>query len=174
MVDVGSKAETARVARAAGSIRMHPDTLTRIPNRRAFDEVAAIEFERSRRGGVMALLVIDIDHFKRFNDEHGHRIGDQALVVVGSILKSFADEMKQLEDREIFSARYGGEEFAVTLLDVAKNEAEELADIIRRKIERYNFVIRDPDGQILAAGTRDLASSGILAADDPVRVVAPR
>lgn len=138
------------------------DALTSIANRRAFDEyiaraVGTAVKERRR----LSLFMCDIDHFKRFNDEHGHRIGDQALVVVGSILRGFAEEMKQLEDRDIFPARYGGEEFAVTLLDVEKDEAEELADIIRRKIERYNFVIRDPDGQILAAGIKINVSIGV-------------
>ncbi len=138
------------------------DALTAIPNRRAFDEHIGRNIAVADQGQrQLSLFMLDIDHFKRFNDEHGHRIGDQALVVVGSILKGFADEMKQLEDREIFPARYGGEEFAVTLLDVAKNEAEELADIIRRKIERYNFVIRDPDGQILAAGIKINVSIGV-------------
>ena len=138
------------------------DSLTSIANRRAFDEqMGRVVAEAVAKGHRLSLFMCDIDHFKRFNDEHGHRIGDQALVVVGSILRGFAEEMKQLEDRDIFPARYGGEEFAVTLVDVAKNEATELADIIRRKIERYNFVIRDPDGQILAAGIKINVSIGV-------------
>jgi diguanylate cyclase (GGDEF)-like protein len=151
------------------------DALTAIPNRRAFDEHISRDIALSVAGKRrLSLFMLDIDHFKRFNDEHGHRIGDQALVVVGSILKSFAEEMKQLEDRDIFPARYGGEEFAVTLLDVAKSEAEELAEIIRRKIERYNFVIRDPDGQILAAGIKINVSIGVaeLLEDCPTPAVA--
>lgn len=146
------------------------DALTAISNRRAFDEHMSRTVPLSilqRRP--LSLFMIDIDHFKRFNDEHGHRIGDQALVVVGAILKGFAEEMKQLENRDIFPARYGGEEFAVTLFDIGKSEAEELADIIRRKIERYNFVIRDPDGQILSAGIKINVSIGVaeLLADCP-------
>jgi diguanylate cyclase (GGDEF)-like protein len=138
------------------------DSLTGIRNRRAFDDhirqaVDAAVANRQR----LSLFMCDIDHFKRFNDEHGHRIGDQALAVVGTILKGFADEFKQLEDRDIFAARYGGEEFAVTLADIEKGEATELAEIIRRKIERYNFVIRDPDGQILAGGIKIKVSIGV-------------
>lgn len=147
------------------------DGLTGIHNRRAFDAhigraVARAVAERRP----LSLFMCDIDHFKRFNDEHGHRIGDQALVVVGSILKGFAEEMKQLEDRDIFPARYGGEEFTVALADIEKDEAEELAEIIRRKIERYNFVIRDPDGQILASGIKINVSIGVaeLLTDCPV------
>lgn len=138
------------------------DALTSIPNRRAFDEHIAKAVTRSEGfQRPLSLFMCDIDHFKRFNDEHGHRIGDQALVVVGSILKGFAEEMKQLEDRDIFPSRYGGEEFAVTLADVGKEEAMELAEGIRRKIERYNFVIRDPDGQILASGIKINVSIGV-------------
>ena len=138
------------------------DALTGIFNRRAFNEhIGKRVAESVRARQPMSLFMCDIDHFKHFNDEHGHRIGDQALAVVGGILKSFAEEFKQLEDRDIFPARYGGEEFAVTLADTGKNEAVELAEIIRSKIERYNFVIRDPDGQILATGIKIKVSIGV-------------
>lgn len=138
------------------------DALTGIHNRRAFDEhIGQAVAEAGREKCRLSLFMCDIDHFKRFNDEHGHRIGDQALVVVGAILKGFAEEMKQLEDRDLFPARYGGEEFVVALANTGKEESEELADIIRRKIERYNFVIRDPDGQILASGIKINVSIGV-------------
>jgi diguanylate cyclase (GGDEF)-like protein len=138
------------------------DALTGIHNRRAFDSHIGKAVDHAvAEGQPLSLFMCDIDFFKRFNDEHGHRIGDQALVVVGSILKGFAEEIKQLEDRDIFPARYGGEEFAVTLADIGKDEAEELAEIIRRKIERYNFVIRDPDGQILVGGIKINVSIGV-------------
>ena len=146
------------------------DALTGIHNRRAFDSHIGKAVDHAvAEGQPLSLFMCDIDFFKRFNDEHGHRIGDQALVVVGSILKGFAEEIKQLEDRDIFPARYGGEEFAVTLADIGKDEAEELAEIIRRKIERYNFVIRDPDGQILVGGIKINVSIGVaeLLADCP-------
>lgn len=138
------------------------DALTGIANRRSFDDrMRRAVAEAVANGRRLSFLMCDIDHFKRFNDDHGHRIGDQALVVVGAILRGFAEEVKQLENRDIFPARYGGEEFAVTLVDFDKNEAEELAEIIRRKIERYNFVIRDPDGQILSSGIKITVSIGV-------------
>jgi len=131
------------------------DALTGIHNRRAFDEHIRTMVDKAvREHQRLSIFMCDIDHFKKFNDEHGHRIGDQALAVVGGILKGFAEECKQLEDRNIFPARYGGEEFVVTLAGTNKDEALELAEIIRHKIERYNFVIRDPDGQILASASR--------------------
>lgn len=138
------------------------DALTGIHNRRAFDGHIQRTVEKAvGEQRHLSLFMCDIDHFKRFNDEHGHRIGDQALAVVGGILKGFAEEFKQLEDRDIFPARYGGEEFAVTLDETDKDEAVELAELIRQKIERYNFVIRDPDGQILASGIKINVSIGV-------------
>ncbi len=147
------------------------DALTNIHNRRAFDEhMAKAVAAAAESGQPLSLFMCDIDHFKRFNDEHGHRIGDQALSVVGSILKGFADEMQVIENREVFPARYGGEEFAVALANTKKDAAKELAESIRRKIERYNFVIRDPDGQILASGIKINVSIGVaeLLEDCPV------
>lgn len=138
------------------------DALTSLHNRRSFDAHMAQAVEESVRDKLpLSLFMCDIDHFKRFNDEHGHRIGDQALVVVGTILNGFAEEVKQLEDRDIFPARYGGEEFAVSLRGFEKTEAREFAEIIRRKIERYNFVIRDPDGHVLASGIKINVSIGV-------------
>jgi len=138
------------------------DALTGIHNRRAFDDhIKKMVGNATREKRRLSLFMCDIDYFKKFNDEHGHRIGDQALAVVGGILKGFAEEFKQLEDRNIFPARYGGEEFAVALDDIDKDEAMELAEIIRHKIERYNFVIRDPDGQILASGIKIKVSIGV-------------
>lgn len=138
------------------------DALTGIFNRRAFDERISVMMEVAvAKRTPLSLLMCDIDHFKRFNDEHGHRIGDQALVVVGSILNGFAEEMKRLEDRDVFPARYGGEEFVVALPGTGKDEAVELAEIIRSKIERYNFVIRDPDGKILVSGIKINVSIGV-------------
>lgn len=138
------------------------DALTGIKNRRAFDQyILSAVREAGAKGQRLALFMCDIDYFKQFNDDHGHRIGDQALATVGAILKGFADEMKQHENREVFSARYGGEEFVVALPGVSKVEAGELAEIIRTRIEKYNFVIRDPDGQILASGIKIKVSLGV-------------
>ena len=84
------------------------DALTGLGNRKAFDDTLEQAVAASRRTGKpMALAVLDIDHFKRFNDTWGHQTGDQVLRYVGSVLSRVSEE----EPR--FAARYGGEEFAL-------------------------------------------------------------
>lgn len=83
------------------------DGLTGLFNRRAFDESLAMELDRaSRTGTAVGLAMIDIDHFKRLNDGHGHQVGDEVLRVVGEVLR---EESRRMD----VAARYGGEEFAV-------------------------------------------------------------
>src|SRR6056297_1665134 len=72
------------------------DSLTRLPNRRAFDLTLTSWFERSKQENVpLTLLMADIDNFKKFNDEYGHRIGDQALVTVATILQKGSGSEKE-------------------------------------------------------------------------------
>lgn len=88
------------------------DGLTGIANRRAFDERLAIEWRRGlRQGAALALLMIDIDHFKAFNDHYGHLDGDRCIRRVAQALASVASRGADLV------ARYGGEEFALLLPD---------------------------------------------------------
>ena len=86
------------------------DGLTGIPNRRRFDEILEIEWQRALRESTsLALLMIDIDHFKLFNDNYGHIAGDDCLKLVA---KNLAVGIRRPAD---FLARYGGEEFAAIL-----------------------------------------------------------
>jgi diguanylate cyclase (GGDEF)-like protein len=138
------------------------DPLTGIGNRRAFDQAATEAMETAGRlGEPLSLLMIDIDHFKIFNDEHGHRIGDQALATVGSLLKAFAEEHGAKDGVEITPSRYGGEEFAVVLSGIDREKAADLAELLRDKIGRYNFVIRDVGGQLVTAGVKIKVSIGV-------------
>ncbi len=85
------------------------DALTGIANRRFFDmRLHEHRLRAQAEGTNLSLMLVDIDHFKRFNDSHGHRVGDQVLKAVGSALKSAAIG-------EELPARYGGEEFAVLM-----------------------------------------------------------
>jgi len=105
------------------------DALTGLGNRRAFDEALAVEMARARRAsGSMGLVILDVDHFKQFNDRHGHQAGDDALVTVARVLAGEA----RAEDR---ACRIGGEEFALLLPGADDATAAAVAERVRRAIE---------------------------------------
>jgi len=107
------------------------DVLTRLPNRRYFDEALAIETPRRRANDSIGILMIDIDHFKLVNDRFGHSTGDQVLRgVAGAITGAVRDEDTP--------ARYGGEEFAVLLRRADEEQAVEVAERIRRSVVRLH------------------------------------
>jgi diguanylate cyclase (GGDEF)-like protein len=108
---------------------MTVDALTQTYNRRYFDEALEREHNRGRRyKRDLSLIVFDIDHFKRINDEHGHVAGDQVLAQLAIAVK------QRLRAQDIF-ARIGGEEFAVLLPEVPLAGARAVADKIRRIVE---------------------------------------
>jgi len=138
------------------------DALTKLNNRASLD----VYLERTVRqsiasGSPLSLIFMDIDHFKQFNDTHGHQVGDQALVTVAALLKSFVEYQAKHHRRELYPARYGGEEFALLLPGVGGDNASELANILRKKIEDYNFLIRNNDGQVVSAGIKITISAGV-------------
>jgi diguanylate cyclase (GGDEF)-like protein len=103
----------------------HNDALTGIPNRRAWDLDLVREMARARRDGTaLHLALLDVDHFKQFNDTHGHQAGDL-------LLKSAAASWRaQLREVDLF-ARYGGEEFAALLLGGSLDEAVAVLERVR-------------------------------------------
>ncbi|MBB1293042.1 diguanylate cyclase [Pseudoalteromonas sp. SR41-4] len=102
------------------------DGLTEIPNRRYLDESLSREWRRSRRAGTpLSVLLIDIDHFKRYNDCYGHRAGDDCLKRVAHALVAACERGTD------FVARYGGEEFAAVLPDTNQHEALKFANKLR-------------------------------------------
>ncbi|HPI78424.1 MAG TPA: GGDEF domain-containing protein [bacterium] len=101
------------------------DTLTGLFNRRYFDNRLEREMERAReRGTTLALLMLDLDHFKRINDTHGHPAGDQ-------VLRELADRMLEGREDGRIVCRVGGEEFAILLPGIEFAEAESKAETIR-------------------------------------------
>ncbi len=105
------------------------DGLTAIYNRRRFDEHLDTVWQLAQREGVtLALLLVDIDYFKRYNDQHGHQAGDDALKAVAAGLRRSA--RRPLD----FVARYGGEEFAVILYDPSRQYLQETAHRIHANI----------------------------------------
>jgi diguanylate cyclase (GGDEF)-like protein len=105
------------------------DGLTEIPNRRAFDATLQKEWKRAvRESRPIAMLMIDVDLFKQYNDHYGHAAGDECLRRVAHTLA------QQLHRGGDFIARYGGEEFAVVLADTDQAGACEVAEHLRRAI----------------------------------------
>jgi diguanylate cyclase (GGDEF)-like protein len=113
------------------------DGLTRLYNRAAFDEhVARIADLGLLLGTPPSLMMIDLDHFKRLNDQHGHPGGDEALRKVSeSLLRNFLR-------KEDFVARYGGEEFAVVLMDASPSDAKNLAERLRKAVRSIGMEYR--------------------------------
>ena len=129
------------------------DTLTGLSRRHVFEEALRREAERMRRsGGKLAVVVIDLDHFKRINDTWGHRTGDEVLVRVGRLLRYSARNID-------LAARLGGEEFGVLLFDTDARGA--LAFVERFRGHLRALEVPAPGGVV-----RVTASAGIAAAED--------
>lgn len=106
------------------------DALTGIANRRHFDEVLQIEWRRAARSGQMlALAMIDVDWFKRYNDHYGHQGGDDCLKAVAQVLESRSRRAADL------AARYGVEEFAFIAPETRRGAMQTVAEEIRRDVE---------------------------------------
>jgi len=104
------------------------DPRTGLANMRAFDDAAKIALEELNEGESLSVLMLDVDHFKDFNDSYGHPAGDDALRALAGVLRSC---MRQGD----VAARYGGEEFAVLLAGASKSEALAIAERIRSRTE---------------------------------------
>ena len=109
------------------------DGLTGIFNRRFFELRIVEEIERARRYGTgMAVIMADIDQFKRLNDEFGHLLGDEVLRQVSSL---FHQQLRKID----VVCRYGGEEFAILLTQITTTQAVTIAEKLRRLVEGFQF-----------------------------------
>jgi diguanylate cyclase (GGDEF)-like protein len=118
---------------AVAEIRAATDGLTGLPNKRAATDALKRMFaQASTTGSPLALLLLDLDHFKQINDQRGHAVGDQVLANVGAVLRSV------LRTRD-FAARNGGEEFAVLLPDTELPAAIEIAERVRAAIAEISL-----------------------------------
>ncbi|WP_066969581.1 GGDEF domain-containing protein [Rhizorhabdus dicambivorans] len=114
---------------ATAQHKANSDPLTGLPNRRALDQHLRAAFENARRADTpLALAICDIDHFKQFNDTHGHVIGDEVIKFVGSSLGRAAS------NGDVFVARYGGEEFVMVFERASVANAMATLDKIRAAI----------------------------------------
>lgn len=114
------------------------DALTGIPNRRYFDEALEREWERAQHsGGPLAMLLLDVDRFKQFNDRYGHAGGDECLKTIARCLTGI--ELRAGD----FAARYGGEEFAVLLPGLSGEQAALIGERLRTSVERLAITHAD-------------------------------
>jgi diguanylate cyclase (GGDEF)-like protein/PAS domain S-box-containing protein len=130
------------------------DALTGAFNRRALFDLCEPLFEQARSGDLaLCCIMIDIDHFKRFNDEHGHAAGDEVLRSVTRVLTA------GLRDRDVL-ARYGGEEFCIVLPGVTLATALAVAERLRESVQTLaGGAVREP------RGLKVTASFGVSAFD---------
>jgi diguanylate cyclase (GGDEF)-like protein len=115
------------------------DGLTGLKNRRAFDEHLRRAWQQALRDRrQLAVMMIDVDYFKKFNDRYGHQAGDEALQRIADVVDAFAKRPLDL------AARYGGEELAVILFDVSRQHAERLAALLRASVQNLQIPHIDP------------------------------
>jgi diguanylate cyclase (GGDEF)-like protein len=111
------------------------DGLTGVYNRRYFDQQLDVEMGRARRNGApLSLILLDIDFFKRFNDQYGHQAGDECLRMVAAALKNCLRRPADL------LARYGGEEFVCILPETDYESAMDLANVMEQRVRALQLV----------------------------------
>jgi len=140
------------------------DGLTKLYLHRVFQEKILEEFARAKRyKTTFSLIMIDIDHFKNFNDNYGHLIGDTVLATIANIIKENIEEPS-------FAARYGGEEFAIVCPNLKLDEAFELAEKIRKKVENEKIKIEDNFVNVtISAGVAQF-SEGMISKDEIIKL----
>jgi diguanylate cyclase (GGDEF)-like protein len=144
------------------------DPLTHLYNFGFFRERLEIELDRARHtGDLISLDLFDIDHFKHYNDAHGHQEGNIVLVTVAEIIKNTGR-------RGDIVARYGGEEFVALLYGASREEAAKFAEVVRQAVEVHEFPggASQPSGRVtLSAGVATFpwdakADEGLIKAAD--------
>jgi diguanylate cyclase (GGDEF)-like protein len=140
------------------------DALTRVYNRSYFDEQFRQAFDRATRSGLpLSLIMIDVDHFKHYNDAFGHLHGDACL---GAVAGALAGTLRRPGG---FVARYGGEEFALVLPDTDAHEASSLAEHARAAVEQLG--IPSPAAGGLVTVSAGCATSDAIAAASPTALI---
>jgi diguanylate cyclase (GGDEF)-like protein len=117
------------------------DSLSGVMNRRAFDEhLRRVWVYGLRHRCAVAVCMVDVDHFKRYNDAFGHQAGDAALTRIGGVIQEFARRPLDI------AARYGGEEFSLILCDASPEDVSDLAERLRQKVQATRMT-HSPEGQ---------------------------
>jgi diguanylate cyclase len=140
------------------------DPLTKVFNRESFDEGLVRTIEAARANDEpLSLIMIDIDHFKRFNDSYGHQTGDQVLRLVAMTLKS------NIKGKDL-AARYGGEEFAAILPTTSYGDALHVAENVRRAIQAKELLKRSTNEK-LGRITSSIGIASLRPADTPASLI---
>lgn len=131
------------------------DPLTGVSNRRHLLETLEVETSRANRSETsFAILMVDVDHFKKFNDMHGHIAGDEALKAVAVVLQEVTREIDHV-------ARYGGEEFLVALPDTDIDGAVRAAERIRERLAETGLVVQEKSVKLtLSTGVAEFPTDG--------------
>jgi diguanylate cyclase (GGDEF)-like protein len=125
--------QTLNQLNAELKVKAETDRLTGVANRQSFETHLDHSIETAAQTSAdLGLILLDLDHFKKLNDSHGHQAGDEALRLVGKCLNKITDSVR-------FAARYGGEEFAVVVSESTARELRELAEDVRKSIGRIRF-----------------------------------
>lgn len=130
------------------------DPITRVGNRRHWEERLSEEVDRAMRSRMpLSLLLVDVDNLKKLNDTHGHGFGDRALAIVGDVL------LATCRSRDV-AARFGGDEFALLLPRTRASEARVVAERIRSELGRMRKIAGAPLDSLLTVsiGVADLES----------------
>ena len=142
-------------------IESRTDALTGLANRRAFDDELARRYSQwQRKATIFSLLILDLDHYKCLNDQHGHQAGDEVLRRVGELLRYTCRDMD-------LPCRYGGEEFAVILPATTAKEATISAERLRKGIEALELII---EGKTIRV-TCSLGVAQVIPAEDIVHIL---
>ncbi|MEL6179072.1 MAG: sensor domain-containing diguanylate cyclase, partial [Myxococcota bacterium] len=168
LASLGSFPETVadQIALAVANVRLRDrlrqqslrDQLTGLYNRRFFDDWLAKQLSQVRRSrGRIGLAMLDLDHFKRFNDTYGHMVADRLLV-------SFAEMLGQVLREEDVVCRWGGEEFLLAMPGASPQEVREVIQRIQRHLSRLE--VRDDEGIRISPTT---LSAGIACCPDHAR-----
>ncbi len=142
------------------------DGLTELFNRRYLDSALERELARCKRESMpLALIMVDIDHFKKYNDCYGHQAGDECLKVVARALQASAKRASDL------AARYGGEEFSLVLPYTDEADAQRMAEALRREVESLAIPHAQSDAGIvtISAGLAVMSEHGYAHAEQLLR-----
>ncbi len=133
------------------------DSITGLPNRRAMEQRLQLEWDRSvRYGKPLVVIAVDVDHFKRINDQYGHAMGDTALVAVAKALQGSARETDQV-------SRCGGEEFLILMPEAdMQTDGMDMAERLREAVAR--MPLTGPGGEVIALSA-SFGVSGWLPSD---------